>query len=106
VKTESGDAWTKPKSQMLADLLDRKDTPMVNGVIGEKGLELVEKAILSDKPLSNNNNKDNGVVESSVCENRTSSALGEESTKRPAAEESDAPAAKKIKTEEVEGSYR
>lgn len=47
------------KSLMLADLLDKKESPALNGVlgkdlrIGEKGLELVEKAILKETHLNN-----------------------------------------------------
>lgn len=61
---------------MLADLLDKKETPLVNGVIGEKGLELVEKAILVDKQppvvVTNNNN---GVVTVESEKERTSSGV-------------------------------
>lgn len=50
---------TQSKSLMLADLLDKKESPALNGVlgkdlrIGEKGLELVEKAILKETHLNN-----------------------------------------------------
>lgn len=46
------------KSLMLADLLDKKEGPALNGVlgkdlrIGEKGFELVEKAILKETHLN------------------------------------------------------
>lgn len=49
---------TQNKSLMLADLLDKKEGPALNGVlgkdlrIGEKGLELVEKAILKETHLN------------------------------------------------------
>lgn len=103
---------TKPRSQMLADLLDKKDSPLLNGVIGEKGLELVEKAILADKPVVNNN----GVVE--CGDSRTSGAggtggiggtisAGEENGKRPAPTEVDLtgeePVVKRPRTEPSAG---
>lgn len=100
---------TKPKSQMLADLLDKKESPLLNGLIGEKGLELVEKAILVDKPVVVNNNNNNGVVDSS--DGRTSggalsaSAGVTETMKRPpeGALKSDEPDAKRPRTESSAG---
>lgn len=94
---------TKPKSQMLADLLDKKESPLLNGLIGEKGLELVEKAILADKPVVVNNN---GVVDSGDVRTSGGALSGSaEATKRPpeGAFKNDEPDAKRPRTESSAG---
>lgn len=71
------------KSLMLADLLDKKEGPALNGVlgkdlrIGEKGLELVEKAILKETHL---NHKGINVKKDSVVSVNGESRTGDRST--------------------------
>lgn len=69
------------KSLMLADLLDKKETPVMNGVlgkelrIGEKGLELVENHIerAINKTLSVSGSVGGSGVQNGVCDvSRTS----------------------------------
>ncbi|KAL0272764.1 UNVERIFIED_CONTAM: hypothetical protein PYX00_005615 [Menopon gallinae] len=75
---------TQSKSLMLADLLDKKESPALNGVlgkdlrIGEKGLELVEKAILKETHLNNKDISVNCKKDSVVSVNGDTRTGGDE----------------------------
>ena len=114
--SESCTKQTQSKSLMLADLLDKKEGPALNGVlgkdlrIGEKGLELVEKAILKETSLNhkgvtvkkdsvvnvNGDARTGGDHRSTVINNATSSQCR---SKRSASTELDAIEEKRFKTE-------